>query len=91
LPSFFTGGWRIEFATDAHVWRSVGARLRLGQLHKSLIDNYKPFIHNPLQIGHTDQISDAPSRGRRKSNLVNQAASPNKVSEINTKKEIKIL
>jgi hypothetical protein len=27
-----------EFATQAHVWRSLGARLRLGQLHKSLID-----------------------------------------------------
>jgi len=48
-----------EFATGAHVWRSVGARLRLGQLHKSLIDKYKPFIHNPLQTGCTDQISVA--------------------------------
>jgi len=49
-----------EFATEAHVWRSVGARLRLGQLHKSLIDKHKPFIHNSLQTAYTDQISVAP-------------------------------
>jgi hypothetical protein len=47
-----------EFATEAHVWRSVGARLHLGQLHKYLFDKYKPFIHSSLQTGHTDQISD---------------------------------
>ncbi|MFC1794633.1 hypothetical protein ACFL3Q_13715 [Planctomycetota bacterium] len=50
-----------EFATVAHVWRSVGARLHLGQLHKSFIDKHKPFIHNSLQTAHSDQISDAPS------------------------------
>ena len=26
---------------------------------QSLIDKYKPFIHNPLQTGHTDNKSDA--------------------------------
>jgi len=46
-----------EFATQAHVWRSVGARLHLGQPHKFLFDSYKPFIHNSLQTAHTDQIS----------------------------------
>ncbi len=49
-----------EFATEAHVWRSVGARLRLGQLHKSLFYKYKPFIHKCLQTAYTDQISVAP-------------------------------
>jgi len=53
-----------EFATDAHAWRSVGARLRLGQLHKSLFDKHKPFIHNSLQTAHSDQISDAPALPR---------------------------
>ena len=38
--------------------RTSGARLRLGQLRKSLFDKYKPFIHNPLQTGQTGQISD---------------------------------
>ena len=47
-------------ATRAHVRRSVGARLHLGQLHKLLFDKHKPFIHNSLQTAHSDQISDAP-------------------------------
>ncbi len=47
-----------EFATQAHVWRSVGARLHLGQLHKLLFDKHKPFIHSSLQTAHSDQISD---------------------------------
>jgi hypothetical protein len=46
------------FATEAHVWRSVGARLHLGQLHKSLLDKHKPFLYKPLQTGHANQISD---------------------------------
>jgi len=67
-----------EFATEAHVWRSVGARLHLGQLHKSLIDKYKSFIHNSLQTDHTDQIfvnsrlissGSSDLRGRRISTL----------------------
>jgi len=48
-----------ESATQAHVWRSVGARLHLGQLHKSLIDKRKGFTHISLQTAHSDQISDA--------------------------------
>jgi len=66
LPIKLTSEWTnlslrfaTEFATQAHVWRSVGARSHLGQLHKSFIDKYKPFIHNSLQTGHTDQISVA--------------------------------
>jgi len=47
-----------EFATDAHVWRSVGARLRLGQLHKSLFDSYKPFVHNHLQTAYSYSMDE---------------------------------
>ena len=38
--------------------RTSGARLRLGQLHKSINDKYKLLIHNPLQTGYPDQVSD---------------------------------
>ena len=48
-----------EFATDAHVWRSVSARLRLGQLHKSLIGKYKSFVHNHLQTMRSSSMNFA--------------------------------
>ena len=48
-----------EFATEAHVWRTVGSRLHLGQPHKSLFDKHKSFVHNSLQTAASDQISVA--------------------------------
>ena len=50
-----------EFATAAHVWRSVGARLRLGQLHKSLFHKYKPFVNKYLQTIHSYSMYGANS------------------------------
>ena len=67
-----------EFAPDAHVWRSVGARLHLGQLYKSLLDKHKPFIHKLLQTGSTDQISVTPcaaSAGNRPAKCVKESDS----------------
>lgn len=37
------------FATDMHVWATVGLRLRLGQHHKSLFDKHKRFLEKHLQ------------------------------------------
>jgi hypothetical protein len=54
-----------EFATAAHVWRSVGARLRLGQLHKSLFHKYKPFVNKYLQTIHSYSMSYANSLSPR--------------------------
>jgi len=34
------------------------ARLALGQLHKSLFDSYKPFIHKYLQIIRSYSMND---------------------------------
>jgi hypothetical protein len=48
-----------EFATGAHVWRSVGSRLRLGQLHKPLFYKHKPLIDKHLQTAYTYSMAVA--------------------------------
>ena len=48
-----------KFAPKGYVLPTVRLRSRFGQHHKSLFDNYKPFIHNHLQT----RVSDFESEG----------------------------
>ncbi|MCJ7806161.1 MAG: hypothetical protein MUP57_01260 [Clostridia bacterium] len=43
-----------QFATDMHVYATVGLRLRFGQHHKSIFYSHKQFIDNRLQMRISD-------------------------------------